>query len=49
MQFNTGLLISMTDRFAIKLGFEARHNTTVPPGDSKKTDTITSANIVYDF
>jgi putative salt-induced outer membrane protein len=48
-QFNTGLAISMTDRFAVKLGFEARNNTEVPPGDSENTDTITSANLVYDF
>jgi len=39
----------MTDLFAVKLGFEYRHNTKVPPGDSKKTDTITSVNLVYNF
>jgi len=48
-QFNTGLAISMTDSFAVKLGFEARNNTSIPPGDSEHTDTITSANLVYDF
>jgi len=48
-QFNTGLKVSMTDLFAVKLGYEYRHNTTVPPGDSKKTDTITSVNLVYNF
>jgi putative salt-induced outer membrane protein len=48
-QFNTGLAVSMTDSFAVKLGFEARHNTKIPPGDSEHTDTITSANLVYDF
>jgi putative salt-induced outer membrane protein len=48
-QFNTALAVSMTDRFAIKLGFEARNNTKVPPGDSEHTDTITSANVVYNF
>ena len=48
-QFNSGLAVSMTDRFAIKLGFEARHNTTIPPGDEEHTDTITSANLVYNF
>jgi putative salt-induced outer membrane protein len=48
-QFNTGLAVSMTDRLAVKLGFEVRNNTTVPPGDSESTDTITSANIVYNF
>jgi len=48
-QFNTALAVSMTDRFAIKLGFELRNNSTVPPGDSEHTDTITSANVVYNF
>ena len=49
IQFNTGLAVSMTDRFAVKLGIELRNNTKVPPGDSKHTDTITSANLVYNF
>jgi putative salt-induced outer membrane protein len=48
-QFNTGLAVSMTDAFAVKLGFEARNNTNIPPGDTEHTDTITSANLVYDF
>jgi putative salt-induced outer membrane protein len=50
-QFNTGLAVSMTDRFALKLGFEVRHNTDVPKGiaDSENTDTITSVNLVYNF
>ena len=50
-QFNTGLGVSMTDRFALKLGFEVRHNTDVPRGiaDNENTDTITSANLVYNF
>ena len=48
-QFDTGLTVSMTDRFAVKLGFQARHNTDIPPGDSENTDTITSANVVYNF
>lgn len=50
-QFNTGLAVSMTGRFAIKLGFEVRHNTDIPVSiaDTEKTDTITSANLVYNF
>jgi len=50
-QFNTGLAVSMTDRFALKLGFEVRHNTDVPTTieDSENTDTVTSANLVYNF
>jgi putative salt-induced outer membrane protein len=48
-QFNTDLAVSMTARFAVKLGFELRNNTKVPPGDSEHTDTITSVNLVYNF
>jgi putative salt-induced outer membrane protein len=48
-QFNTGLAVTMTDHFAVKLGFEVRNNTKIPPGDSEHTDTITSANLVYNF
>jgi len=48
-QFNTGLAVAMNDKFAVKLGFELRHNSKLPPGDSENTDTITSANLVYNF
>jgi len=48
-QFDTSLSVSMTDKFAVKLGFQARNNTKIPPGDSENTDTITSANVVYNF
>ncbi len=50
-QFNTGLAVSMTDKFALKLGFEVRNNTEVPQDieDSENTDTITSVNLVYNF
>ena len=48
-QWNTGLAVSMTDAFAVKLGFELRNNSKVPPGDTKKTDTVTSVNLVYNF
>jgi putative salt-induced outer membrane protein len=47
--FNTGLAVSMNDKFAIKLTFEARNNSTVPPGDSEHTDTVTGVNVVYNF
>jgi putative salt-induced outer membrane protein len=49
IQFNTGLTVSMTERFAVKLGFELRNNSEIPPGDAEHTDTITSANLVYNF
>jgi len=48
-QFNTALAVSMTDRFAVKVGFEVRNNSKIPPGDTEKTDTITTVNLVYGF
>jgi putative salt-induced outer membrane protein len=50
-QFNSGLSVAMNSKFAVKLGYEVRHNTDVPVGisDSEKTDTITSVNLVYNF
>ena len=50
-QFNSGLAVSMTEKFAVKLGYEVRHNTDVPDDieDSENTDTITSVNLVYNF
>jgi putative salt-induced outer membrane protein len=43
-----GLSVAMNDRFALKFGFEYRNNSDVPPGVDD-TDTITSANLVYNF
>jgi len=48
-QFNTGLAVGMTDRLAIKVSFEVRNNTKIPPGDSEHTDTVTGINVVYNF
>jgi putative salt-induced outer membrane protein len=48
-QFNTGFNIAMTDKMAVKLGYEVRNNTKVPPGDSEKTDTTATVNLVYNF
>jgi putative salt-induced outer membrane protein len=50
-QFNSGLGVSMTDKFAVKLGYEVRHNSDVPVdiADSENTDTVTSVNLVYNF
>ena len=44
----TALSVAMNDKFAVKLGFEYRNNSDVPPGVDD-TDTITSANLVYNF
>lgn len=47
--FNTGVSVSMTERFALKVGWEYRHNSDVPLGTDDKTDTTTSASLVYNF
>jgi putative salt-induced outer membrane protein len=48
-QFNSGLAVNMNKRFALKLGFEIRNNSSVPPGDTENTDTTTTMNVVYNF
>ncbi len=48
-QFNTGLVVSMSERFAVKLGWEYRHNSDIPASVTDKTDTLTTANLVYNF
>lgn len=47
--FNTGVTVSMTERLALKVGWEYRHNSTIPPGTADKTDMTTSANLVVNF
>ena len=48
MQNDAGLSVSMTKKLSIKVGFEVRHNSSVLPG-IKKTDTLTTTNIVYNI
>ncbi|MCD9028542.1 DUF481 domain-containing protein [Luteimonas sp. BDR2-5] len=43
-----GVEVKMTDALALKAGFEVRHNTEVTD-DSKRTDTLTTVNVVYGF
>ncbi|MFT3754656.1 MAG: DUF481 domain-containing protein [Pseudoxanthomonas sp.] len=43
-----GIQVAMTDALALKAGLEVRHNTDVLPG-TKKTDTLTTVNVVYGF
>ncbi len=38
----------MSDALALKAGLEVRHNTDVLVG-TKKTDTLTTVNLVYGF
>jgi putative salt-induced outer membrane protein len=48
-QFNTGLAVSMSERFALKFGFELRNNSDIPATVLDKTDTTTTMNLVYHF
>lgn len=48
MQNDTGLAVSMTDKLALKLGYQVRRNSDVTPG-SKKTDQLLTTNLVYKF
>lgn len=43
-----GVAVSMTDALALKAALEVRHNTDVLPG-IRKTDTLTTVNVVYGF
>ena len=48
LQNDAGLAVSMTQKLALKVGFQVRHNSDVLPG-TKKTDTLTTTNLVYSF
>jgi putative salt-induced outer membrane protein len=42
------LQVKMSDKFALSVGLDVRHNTD-PPAGLKKTDTLTTVNLVYAF
>ncbi len=46
VQNDIGLQVSMTERLALKAGYQVRYNSDVDPG-FKKTDTVTMLNLVY--
>lgn len=48
VQNDFGVKVAMNSHLAIKAGLQHRHNTEVPP-ERKKTDTLTTVNLVYDF
>ena len=48
LQNDAGLAVSMTKKLALKVGFQVRRNSDVLPG-IKKTDTLTTTNLVYNF
>ena len=45
---DVGVMVKMSEALALKAGIEIRHNTEVPEG-RKKTDTLTTVNVVYGF
>lgn len=47
-QNDFGVKVAMNERFAIKAALQHRHNTDVPP-ERRKTDRLTTVNLVYDF
>ena len=48
LQNDVGVAVSMTRKLALKIGFQVRHNSNVLPS-VKKTDTLTTTNLVYSF
>lgn len=48
IQNDAGFSFKISDAFKIKLAHQYRHNSEVPEG-KKNTDTLVSANLVYDF
>ena len=48
LQNNAGLSVSMSEKLALKLGYEVRHNSDVSP-DKKKTDQLLTTNLVFKF
>ncbi len=48
LQNDAGLAVNMTRKLALKVGFQVRHNSDVVPG-TRKTDTLTTTNVVYSF
>lgn len=47
-QNDFGVAVNMNQHFALKAGWQARHNSDVSE-DKRKTDTLTTMNVVYSF
>jgi putative salt-induced outer membrane protein len=47
VQDELGLAVKMSDRLALAVGYAVRHNSD-PPAGFKKTDSLTTANLVYE-
>jgi len=48
VQNDAGLSVTMTSKLALKLALQIRHHSNVLPG-VKRTDTLTTTNLVYNF
>jgi putative salt-induced outer membrane protein len=50
-QNDAGLMVKMSDKLALKAGYQVRHNSTIPYGSTftKKTDQLLTTNLVYGF
>lgn len=48
VQNDLGVSVKVSEKFAVKLAHQIRHNTDAPFGKDS-TDTLVSANLVYDF
>ncbi|MDX1554857.1 MAG: DUF481 domain-containing protein [Xanthomonadales bacterium] len=49
LQNDTSLGVAINARFAVKVAFQWRHNTDLPPGAVDDTDTQFTTNLVYNF
>jgi putative salt-induced outer membrane protein len=47
LQNEIGLAVKMSDRLALAVAYAVRHNTN-PPAGFKKTDTLSTLNLVYE-
>jgi len=48
VQNDAGLSVTMTSKLALKVALQIRHHSNVLPG-VKRTDTLTTTNLVYNF
>jgi putative salt-induced outer membrane protein len=48
MQNDAGLVVGMSTKLALKMGYQVRHNSDVAPG-IKKNDQLVTTNLVYNF
>jgi putative salt-induced outer membrane protein len=47
-QNDAGLAVSMTEKLALKLGYQVRYNSNTQPG-TMSTDQLYTTNLVYNF